>query len=333
MLPTVVILGTGGTIAGAASSAVSSSVYQAATLGVAQLLSAVPHLETLAQIECQQIAQKASYDISFEDWAALTLATNQALAREEVAGVVITHGTDTLEETAFLLHLTVTSDKPVVLCGAMRPATAYSADGPANLFNAVSVAVSSQARGRGAMVVMNERIHSARTVVKAHCASVLAFESRSFGEIGYVSDGHARFTLSAPSTARLTLPFNQPAVLKRVDIAYSYVGQDTHALQALLATKPAGLIYAGSGNGNSPTPAKRLLLQARQEGMALVRATRCFDGWITRNSAEFADDALGITTAHDLTPQKARILTMLALSNGVPADQLQALFDQVSPPA
>jgi L-asparaginase len=326
-LPTVVLIGTGGTIAGAGGSAARSSHYQPAKFTVQDLVKAVPHLEQLARLEAIQVAQKASFDIDRQDWAAIANAVNSALARPEVAGVVVTHGTDTLEETAFFLHLTATSEKPVVVCGAMRPGTAYSADGPANLLNAVTVALEPTAKHRGAMVVMNERIHSARHVVKAHCSSVVAFESRSAGEIGYVSDGHARFVSKVGSASMLALQVDK--TLPKVEIAYGYVDADPRVLDAMIALQPAGLVFAGVGNGNAYTPSKNQLLEARAKGIAIVRATRCYDGWITRNSAQYEDDSQGLITANDLTAQKARILLMLGLANDKVGCQLQALFDYV----
>lgn len=327
--PRVVIVGTGGTIAGTGDSRTRSTVYQPATLSVDVLAQAVPDLPEIADLEFEQALQRPSFDLTPDDWQTIGRHVRQALARAEVDGVVVTHGTDTMEETAFFLHHAVGSDKPVVVTGAMRPATAYSADGPGNLLNAVTVAASPAARGRGTMVVMNERIHGARAVIKQHCASVLAFGSRSGGELGEVTDAVARFRDAAAQSARCVLEVDAAATLPRVEIVYGYAGAGGGAIEAALADGARGIVYAGVGNGNVPAAARTSLERAQRAGAQIVRCARGLEGRITRNSAQFDDDALGYVTGGELTPQKARVLLMLALASGVtdPA-QLQAIFDR-----
>src|SRR5258706_131362 len=194
--PRIAVLATGGTIAGSAADAANTAGYQAGVVGVDQLLAAVPSLSAVAQIHAEQVASIDSKDMSLALWTTLAQRVNALLSTDEIDGVVITHGTDTLEETAYLLHLTVKSTKPVVLTAAMRPATALSADGPLNLLNAVTVAASGAAHGQGVLVAFNNRIHSARDVVKTSTFAVDAFQSPEVGALGWVQDGRAEFQRS-----------------------------------------------------------------------------------------------------------------------------------------
>ncbi|HVL56077.1 MAG TPA: asparaginase, partial [Burkholderiaceae bacterium] len=328
-LPGVVIVGTGGTIAGTAASPTQSTIYRPAALPIDALAETVPDLPKIARLTFVQPLQRASFDLAPPDWLLIRRHVREALARDDVAGVVVTHGTDTMEETAFFLHLTVGSDKPVVVTGAMRPATAYSADGPANLFNAVTVAAAPAARGRGTMVVMNERIHGALAVTKQHCASVAAFGSRSAGELGAIADGSARFFAPPPAGERLVIDVADDAALPRVDIVYGYAGIGAGPIAAAVADGARGLIYAGVGNGNAPAEVRQALELAQRQHVQVVRASRGLEGRITRNSAQFDDDALGYATAGELPPHKARVLLMLALTEQAGAAQLQAMFDRL----
>jgi L-asparaginase len=328
-LPRLLILGTGGTIAGAGASPTDSTRYEAAKVPIAALAGAVPGLAERAALSFAQPVQKGSYEIDSTDWQAIRETVLQALADPGLAGVVITHGTDTLEETAFLLHHSLADPRPVVLTGAMRPGTALSADGPANVLNAAMVALSPQARERGVLVVMNERIHSAAWVGKRHFSSVEAFDSGSFGELGSVADALPVFhRASDPALARRPVldPGHGPD-LPRVPILLGHAGVDAQTLAAVLATRPAGLVFAGTGNGNVPAALRGLLTRAIAEGLVVVRASRGLEGTITRDSPMFDDQATGTLTAGRLPPQKARVLLMLALAAGVARPAMQALFD------
>ena len=192
-LPTVKIFTTGGTIAGSGSSSTDLTNYKAGGISGNDLVKSVPELQRFAKTEVEQIANVGSYDLTIANWISLARKINDALANPAISGVVVTHGTNTIEETAYFLNLTVKSDKPVVLVGAMRPATAISADGPLNLINAVRVAIAPDARGKGAMVVLNDEISSARDVTKEHTSRVEAFRPTDFGYLGYIDEDKVAF--------------------------------------------------------------------------------------------------------------------------------------------
>ena len=329
-LPSLLIIGTGGTIAGAGASPELSTRYEAAKVPISALAGAVPGLTARADLRFAQPVQKASYEVDSADWQAIRNAVLAGLADPLLAGVVITHGTDTLEETAFLLHHSLDDARPVVLTGAMRPGTAHSPDGPANVFNAAMVALSPAARGRGALVVMNERVHSASWAGKRHFASVEAFTSGSYGEIGSVADGIPVFHRAPDDTVRhrRVMDPGRDQALPRVAVVFGHSGIDAETLAAVIATRPAGLVYAGTGNGNVPQALRGQLAQAAAQGIVVVRASRGLEGTITRNSPMFDDRAAGTLTAGRLPPQKARVLLMLALAGGVPATDLQNVFDR-----
>lgn len=328
-LARLLIIGTGGTIAGAGTSPELSTRYEAAKVPIQALASAVPGLSDHALLQFAQPVQKASYEIDSADWLTIRQAVLAGLSDPSLTGIVITHGTDTIEETAFLLHHSLADPRPVVLTGAMRPGTAHSPDGPANVFNAAMVALCPAARGRGTLVVMNERVHSAAWVGKRHFSSVEAFNSGGYGELGTVADGQPRFhrDLDASFQQRPVLAPPQDRPLPRVAIVFGHSGGDAQTLAAIIASRPAGLVYAGTGNGNIPVALRAPLARAIREGLVVVRASRGLEGSLTRNSPMLDDDAIGTITAGRLTPQKARVLLMLALAIGTPADQMQALFD------
>ncbi|MBP8309946.1 MAG: asparaginase [Burkholderiaceae bacterium] len=326
----LLIIGTGGTIAGAGASPELSTRYEAAKVPIAALAGAVPGLADHARLSFAQPVQKASYEIDAADWQSIRRAVIAGLADPALTGVVITHGTDTLEETAFLLHHSLNDPRPVVLTGAMRPGTAHSPDGPANVFNAAMVALNPASRDRGVLVVMNERIHSAAWVGKRHFSSVEAFSSASFGELGSVADGQACFHRAHdPSlAARPVLSAPPDVALPRVAVVFGHSGGDADTLAAIVASRPAGLVYAGTGNGNIPLVLRPLITQAIRDGIVVVRSGRGLEGTITRNSPMLDDAALGTITAGRLPPQKARVLLMLALACGTPTADLQGLYDR-----
>lgn len=323
----LLIIGTGGTIAGAGADPSLSTRYQAAKVPIEALASAVPGLAGGADLVLAQPVQKASYEIDATDWLAIRSAVLAGFADPRCAGVVITHGTDTLEESAFLLHHSVADPRPIVLTGAMRPGTAHSADGPANVFNAARVALSPSARDRGVMVVMNERIHGAAFVSKRHFASVEAFASGGAGELGTVADGVPAFHRAADPGLRTRAILAPAGALPRVPILIGYAGLDATTLSAVIDTRPDGLVLAGTGNGNLPSVLHPLIAEAVRRGIVVVRSSRGLEGTITRDSPMFSDAVLGTVTAGRLSPQKARVLLLLALAAGTPAGQLQALFD------
>ncbi|MGC2036796.1 asparaginase, partial [Paraburkholderia caledonica] len=271
LLPRIAVLATGGTIAGAAADATNTSGYQAGVVGVEQLLAVVPALSTVARIAPEQIASVDSKDMAMPLWTALAQRINALLADADIDGVVVTHGTDTLEETAYLLHLTVKSDKPVVLTAAMRPASALSADGPLNLLNAVTVAANAGARGQGVLVAFNNKIHSARDVVKTSTYAVDAFQSPEVGALGWVQDGRVEFQRSVVRPHTLSTEFVIGANWPHVDIVASYAGVSRIAVDALVTAGVRGIVVAGTGNGSIHASLTQALADAASQGVAVVR--------------------------------------------------------------
>jgi L-asparaginase len=326
-LPRIAVLATGGTIAGAAADATNTSGYQAGVVGVDQLLAVVPALSTVARIAPEQIASVDSKDMAMSLWTTLAQRINTLLATDDVDGVVVTHGTDTLEETAYLLHLTIKSDKPVVLTAAMRPASALSADGPLNLLNAVSVAAHAGSRGQGVLVAFNNRIHSARDVVKTSTYAVDAFQSPEIGALGWVQDGRVEFQRAVVRAHTLATGFVIGSNWPHVEIVTSYAGVSRIAVDALVAAGVRGIVVAGTGNGSIHQSMLQALADAVSQGVAIVRASRVGSGHVMHNGAA-ADDALGFISAGSLNPYKARVLLMLALAaGGTGPVALQKVFD------
>ncbi|MFT0172361.1 asparaginase [Paraburkholderia mimosarum] len=326
-LPRIAVLATGGTIAGSAADAANTAGYQAGVIGVAQLLAAVPGLDAIAQIHAEQVASIDSKDMSLALWTTLAQRVNDVLASDEIDGVVITHGTDTLEETAYLLHLTVKSAKPCILTAAMRPATALSADGPLNLLNAVTLAASEAATGQGVLVAFNNRIHCARDVAKISTYAVDAFQSPEIGALGWVQDGRVEFQRRALRPHTVDAPFSATAQWPQVEIVTSYAGVSRAAVEALVAAGVDGFVVAGTGNGSIHAGLQQSLAEAAARGVAVVRASRVGSGHVMHNGAA-KDDALGFVSAGSLSPYKARVLLLLALAAGaVDKEALQNAFD------
>jgi L-asparaginase len=325
-LPTVVVLATGGTIAGAGA-ADTQAAYQSAKLGVDQLIAAVPQAAKLATLRGEQVASVGSQDMTDAIWLALASRVEAALAAPEVAGVVITHGTDTLEETAYFLNLVVGSRKPVVLTAAMRPATALSADGPLNFYNAVAVAASPAAAGRGVLVVINDAIHGAAGVTKASTTAVHTFVSPTRGLLGTVTFGAIEFfgDPRARDAAQPPFPLAGVTALPRVDIVYAHAGMGPELIDAAVAAGARGLVVAGVGNGNMSASALQALARAAGRGVVCVRSSRVQHGAVGRN-VEVDDDAQGLVASDELNPQKARVLLKLALLKPVPPSELQQMF-------
>jgi glutamin-(asparagin-)ase len=320
----VVVLGTGGTISGSRTTP-GSEWYEAATHGVAELLSSVPDLERLAEVGHEQVFQIDSADMDDERMLALARRTAEVLASDQVDGVVITHGTDTLEESSYLLHLTLKSDKPVVFVAAMRPADDVGADGPRNLRNGLAVAASPAARGMGVLVVMNDEIHSARDVAKLHTLQVSAFRS-PHGPLGYVVGDAPRFYRRPARPHTLGTPFHADSLdrLPVVSIAYAHVGMEASRIEALAADAD-GLVCAGFGNGYLAEPVQRALVSARRSGVQVVRASRAGAGPLIRNAGAF-DEEHGFLVVDDQDPQKARILLGLGLSVTRETSRLQEIL-------
>ncbi|MCE5287021.1 MAG: asparaginase [Pelosinus sp.] len=325
----IVILATGGTIAGKASSKAHTAAYQSAVVSINELLQEIGSLADTLQITSEQIAQIDSADMTFELWLAMAHRINELLRQPEVDGIVITHGTDTLEETAYFLNLVVKSSKPVVLVGAMRPTTAISCDGPMNLYNGVILAAHPAAAGKGVLVTLNDTINASRDVTKTNTALPDTFKAPELGYLGYIIDGQPHFYRAPIRKHTYMTEFSLENITEfpKVDILYGYV-HDTGML-AYVAEQAGvrGLIYAGLGSGNMPKAVKTTLRALQKQGIIIVRSTRVPNGIVLRNGA-INDDDYHFIAGDTLSPQKARILLMLALTKTTDLTAIQDMFWQ-----
>jgi len=327
-LPKIKILATGGTIAGAQTSSTEVG-YKSGSFSVDDLIKAVPHLNDLADLSGEQVANIGSQTMNHDVWLKLAKRVNEVLADKDVDGVVITHGTDTMEETAYFLSLVVKSDKPIVLVGSMRPATAISADGPANLYNAVALAANPAARGLGPLVVLNDEIHYAHEAQKMNSTELNTFHSPNRGRAGVMNVGTAHFFWKNDTRHTTKSEFSVDGMsvndLPRVDIIYSYANLGPDIVDFMVKQGVKGIVLAGVGDGNSTDAVIAALSEAAKKGVAVVRATRTGSGLVVRN-VEVDDDKLGFITSMELNPQKARILLMLGLMQTNDTKKLQQYF-------
>jgi len=325
-VPHVVIVATGGTIAGAAPSSTQPG-YTSGKIDVQGMLQAVPSLENLAQVTGEQFSNVGSQDISFELMITLAQRINELLIKDDIHGIVVTHGTDTMEETAFFLNLTVKSAKPVIMTGAMRPFTALSADGPLNLYNAVAVAADPRSRERGVMVVMNDRIHGAHSLTKSNTTSVETFLSPVNGLMGTVIYGSIQYFRGPFRNHTIFSEFSVEGVncLPRVDIIYACADMPPDLIDCSVAKGARGIVIAGDGNGNMNQASIRKAAQMAKKGIFIVRSSRVPTGTVGRNM-EVDDDANQFIASDELNPAKARILLMLALLKKRSFQQVQALI-------
>ena len=298
--PNIHILATGGTIAGTGSSATGTS-YTAGQVAIGALLDAVPEIKDIANVTGEQIVRIGSQDMNDEVWLTLAKKINELLKRPDIDGIVITHGTDTMEETAYFLNLTVKSDKPVVLVGAMRPSTALSADGPLNLYNAVVTAAAKESKDKGVLVAMNGLILGAESVVKMNTVDVQTFQAPNSGALGYVLNGK---------------------------VCYNQITLKKHTTQSpLLNNGYKGIIHAGVGNGNIHKNIFPSLIDARRKGIVVVRSSRVPTGPTTLD-AEVDDAKYQFVASQELNPQKSRVLLMLALTKTTDWKQIQEYFNE-----
>jgi L-asparaginase len=327
-LPQVVVLATGGTIAGAAATDVQAA-YKSGQVGVDQLLAAVPQAKKLAALRGEQISNIGSQDMNDEVWLKLAGRVNALAAAPDVSGIVITHGTDTIEETAYFLNLVVKSRKPVVMTAAMRPATALSADGPLNFYNAVAVAAHKEAAGRGVLVVVNDWIHGASSLTKTSTTAVQTFLSPVWGLIGSVAYGEIEFFRGPVGRHTVNSEFSVENItsLPRVDIVMAYENMDGALINAAVAAGARGLVIAGVGNGNMTESAVNALAAQATKGVVCVRASRVATGRVGRN-VEVDDDKFGFVASLGLNPQKARVLLRLALTKTTNPKEIQRFFDE-----
>lgn len=326
-LPKVKVLATGGTIAGAQTSTTEAG-YKSGSFSVDDLIKAVPTMTNLAVLSGEQVANIGSQTMNHEVWLKLAKRVNEVLAGD-TDGVVITHGTDTMEETAYFLSLVVKSDKPVVLVGSMRPATAISADGPANLYNAVALAANPRAKGKGPLVVLDDTIHYGREATKTDTTHMGTFKSPNRGVAGVMNVGKAFFydPLDTKHTTHSQFSVDNLSAdkLPYVEIVYSYANFGGDTIDDIVKRGAKGIVLAGVGDGNTTDAALAALKAAAKSGVVVVRSSRVGKGIVDRN-VEIKDDDFGFVAAMELNPQKARILLMLGLTQTQDPKQIQQLF-------
>jgi L-asparaginase len=322
----IVILATGGTIAGAGATG-TQSAYKSGSVSIDSMVGAVPGIEKLATIKGEQISNVGSQDMSFDILLKVAKRCNELLATPAVDGIVITHGTDTMEESAFFLNLTVRSDKPVVMVGSMRPSTAVSADGPLNLYNAVAVAADPMAKDRGVLVVMNDQIHAAHSLTKTSTTSVQTFMSPLRGVVGVTAYGKDDWYNTPPwkHTSQSEFDIANVTKLPRVDIVFADEDMESDLIGASVTAGAKGIVIAGVGNGNMNKASVEAAAAAVKKGVVVVRSSRVATGMVDRN-VEVNDDELGFIASDELNPQKSRILLSLALLTPRTPAQIQELF-------
>ena len=324
--PKIRIIATGGTIAGVSASS-TSSAYTAGQVGVQTLIDAVPQMLYLADISGEQLVNIGSQDMNDQVWLKLAQRINDLLNNEGFDGVVITHGTDTMEETAYFLNLTVKSDKPVILVGSMRSSTAISADGPGNLYAGVAAAASPNSKGRGVMCCMNNRLIYAKDVIKVHTTDVATFEAANAGPVGYVYNGEAHYFTKPEALHTTKSEFDVTGLdkLPQVGIVYGYANCSPLPFLAFVDAKFDGVVLAGVGDGNFYHEVFDVAVKARKKGINVVRSSRCPTGPTCLNG-EVDDDKYEFVASLDQNPQKARVLLMLALTKTRDWKQIQEFF-------
>lgn len=317
----IVVLATGGTIAGVGEAGKTAG-YKPGSLTAEQLLSAVPELADVAEIEAIQVCNVNSDDITAGIWLTLAETINRMAADPEVKGFVITHGTDTMEETAYFLNLTVKTDKPVVLTGSMRPATSISADGPMNLYEAVCLAGSEEAVGKGVLLVFSDRVYSARSVTKTSTYSVTAISAGETGAIGVIRDGEVYLYESPTKRHTTASEFDVSGLteLPKVSVLYFYVDADPEILR-YAAEHSEGLVIAGAGAGEF---SEKWIDIIDALSIPVVISSRIDDGVITKDNLLCGNTV----AANNLSPQKAAVLLRLALTGDASQERLEALFSE-----
>ncbi|GLF87940.1 MULTISPECIES: type II asparaginase [Bacillus] len=326
-LSNIKVLATGGTIAGSSDSDTDTTGYKSGSLGIDKVIASVPQLKDIANVTGEQVANVGSENVDNALLLKLAKRVNELLKDDQVDGIVITHGTDTLEETAYFLHLVVKSDKPVVVVGSMRPASAISADGPLNLYHAVKIASAKEAKGKGVMVTLNDRIASARFVTKTNTTTTDAFKSLEQGYIGEVTGEVVSF-YNEPTRKHTTeseFDVSKIKELPQVDILYGYQNDQKYMYDAAVKAGAKGIVVAAAGNGTMSTEAIKGATDAVKKDVVLVRSSRTGNGIVTR---EKTDDEHHFVSSDSLNPQKARILLMLALTKTKDPVKVQRYYEQ-----
>jgi glutamin-(asparagin-)ase len=324
--PNIVIIGTGGTIAGLGSSSVNVSAYQSAVVAVDQLIAAVPEIHNIANVKGEQIFQIGSESYNNERLLKLGKRVAELLKSDDVDAVIITHGTDTIEETSYFLNLTLKSSKPVIIVGAMRPGSAMSADGPLNIYNAVLVAADKNTSGKGVLVVINDEIHSARDVTKTNTTKVETFRSL-YGPLGTIVEGKPNYyrLLARPHTMQTEFDISEIETLPEVGVVFAHGNMSRVPYDAFVEAGFKAIIHVGTGNGSIADYIAPALKEVRSKGVIVVRASRTGSGIVVRNG-EANDDELDYVVTGDQNAAKARILLALALTKTTDTKVLQELF-------
>jgi L-asparaginase len=324
--PNVVILATGGTIAGK-SDAATSTKYTAGQLPIEDLLTAVPGVEDFANVKGEQVVNIGSQAMNNDVWLTVAKRCNELLSQGDVDGIVITHGTDTKEATAYFLNLTVKSSKPIVFVSAMRNSTSISADGPKNLFDGIITAASPDSRDMGVLVISNDYIYNARDVTKSNTTNVATFVAPNWGPVGIAYNGKPYYyhTTLRKHTANSEFDVASLSELPKVDIVYGYSNMDASIIDNLVKKGSRGIVFAGVGNGNIYPEALEALDKARKKGVIVVRTSRTGSGRTTLD-AEVNDAELEFVVADDLNAQKARVLLMLSLTKTQNWTEIQKFF-------
>lgn len=323
--PTVMILATGGTIAGK-QAAPSEYGYTSGAFNIQDLVNAVPGIKDLANIQGEQVMNIGSQDMNDANWLKLAKKVNEVTKRGDVDGIVITHGTDTLEETSFFIDLVEKTQKPIVFVGSMRPATAVSADGPANLYNAVAVAADPKAKDRGTMVVLNDSVQDAHDVIKTNTTNVDTFRSPNHGPLALVNNGKIKWLEEPEKKHKAEFSVADLNQLPRVDIIYAHANMSPDLITSAVQHGAKGLVIAGVGDGNMTKEALETLAQVAKQGVVVVRSTRLPEGLVLRNN-EVNDDKNGFVASAEFNPPKSRVLLQLSLLETKDPKKIQQIFN------
>jgi len=321
----ILVVGTGGTIAGTASSAKEGLGYQSGALTINDMLDTLPGARKLASFTSIQISNIGSQDMTEAVWFKLARLLSKHAADGEIDGFIITHGTDTLEETAFFLEQVYSGSKPVVLTAAMRPADAVSADGPGNMINAIKAVNALKDRGRRVIIAMNGQFHEPRFATKRHTENTNAIQSINGGLAGEIVNGRAIIYNSTIACGQPSIDLDGVQALPYIPIFYMHVGHRPEFVAELVRGGARGIVTAGYGNGNTGEAMVAALAAATQMGVTVVRSSRVGAGYVSRN-VEINDDEHGFIAAYDLNPQKARIILALGLLEGITGEALQKRF-------
>lgn len=324
-LPTVVVLATGGTIAGTGASGKATN-YTAGQLDVGSLVDSAAGVTDLANVRGVQVCNVGSDDITDQHWLQISNTINELAQDKEIDGFVVTHGTDTLDETAYFLNLTAKTKKPIVLTGAMRPATATSADGPMNLFQSIALAASKDSENRGSMVVFSDGIYGGRDVQKISTFQTDAFSAKDFGSLGYMVDGIPHFYNQSVKAHTTETEFDVAKLteLPKVAVAYFTIDADPAILDYYAENGVQGIVIAGAGAGSYSEAWNKKIDELAANSIPVIRCSRIGSGYIPQD-----DYFLGyIARGNDLAPQKASVLLRLALTVTTDIDQIQAMFDK-----